>query len=95
MSLSRRPETWRFRRLRLYLPQVLMMAAVSALPFADWVRLGVSALVFGTGLGICYGSSIYYSLLTHERRGRNAGVHEALFTFGARLTVATDVLLLT
>jgi MFS family permease len=81
--LMRRPETWRFRRLRLYLPQLLMLVAVVALPLADGARLGASALLFGVGLGICYCSSIYYSLLTHEQRGRNAGVHEALIGLGA------------
>jgi len=83
--LMRRPEVWRFRRLRLYLPQFLMVVAVVALPFADRARLGLTALVFGGGLGISYCSSIYYSLLARERRGRNAGVHEALIGFGAML----------
>ena len=36
-------------------------------------RVVISSLVFGVGLGICYYSSIYYSLHTHTRRGRNAG----------------------
>jgi MFS family permease len=83
--LMRHPEVWRFRRMRLYLPQLLMVAAVVALPFADRARLGISALLFGSGLGVCYCSSIYYSLLGHERRGRNAGVHEALIGFGAMM----------
>ena len=91
--LMRRPEAWRFRRLRLYLPQVLMVVAAAALPLADRARLGVSALVFGAGLGICYCSSIYYSLLTHERRGRNAGVHEALIGLGAMMIPFTGGLL--
>lgn len=82
LVLMRRPELWRFQRLRLYLPQVLMAAAVLSLPLAGPLRLGVSALVFGFGLGTCYCSSIYYSLLAHAGRGRNAGVHEALIGLG-------------
>lgn len=85
LVLMRRPELWRFQRWRLYIPQVLMAAAVLSLPLAGPARLGVSALVFGFGLGICYCSSIYYSLLVHAGRGRNAGVHEALIGLGDML----------
>jgi MFS family permease len=83
--LMRRPDTWRFRRLRLYVPQFLMLVAMLGLPLAGISRLLVSALCFGAGLGIAYCSSIYYSLLTHEERGRNAGVHESLMGLGAML----------
>jgi len=83
--LMRRPDTWRFRRLRLYVPQFLMLVAMLGLPLAGIPRLLFSALFFGAGLGIAYCSSIYYSLLTHEARGRNAGVHESLMGVGAML----------
>jgi hypothetical protein len=78
----RRPDMWRFRRAHLYVPQIAMLAAVLALPFADRARLAIAAPVFGAGLGICYYSSIYYSLLARSARGRSAGVHEALIGLG-------------
>jgi MFS family permease len=81
--LMLRPEAWRFRRLRLYVPQAVMLLAMLSLPLASMGRVLVSALVFGAGLGICYYSSIYYSLHTHTSRGRNAGVHEALIGLGS------------
>lgn len=83
--LMHRPDMWRFRRLRLYLPQFLMLVAMFGLPLAGIPRLLFSALFFGAGLGIAYCSSIYYSLLTHEERGRNAGVHESLIGLGGML----------
>jgi MFS family permease len=83
--LMLRPEAWRFRRLRLYLPQLVMLFGALSLPFADRGRLLITAVVFGIGLGICYYSSIYYSLHTHTRRGRNAGVHETLIGLGSML----------
>jgi hypothetical protein len=85
LFLMRRPDTWRFRRMRLYLPQLVALVAVVALPLADRVRLGLAAPLFGAGLGICYCSSIYYSLLAHDTRGRNAGMHEGLMGLGAML----------
>ena len=82
LFMMRRPDTWRFQRARLYLPQLAMLAALVALPFADQPRLAIAAPVYGAGLGICYYSSIYYSLLAPSARGRNAGVHEALIGLG-------------
>jgi len=43
----------------------------------------VSAGVFGVGLGICYYSSIFYSLHTRTARRRNAGLHESLIGLGS------------
>lgn len=83
--LMRYPTAWRFRRGRLYAVQMVMAAAVLSLPFVDRMRLFASALAFGVALGLCYYSSIYYSLHTHARRGHNAGVHEALIGFGSML----------
>ncbi|HYV65265.1 MAG TPA: MFS transporter [Myxococcales bacterium] len=77
------PEAWRYRRSALFLPQLLMVIAVVSLPFAGLGRVLVSALVFGFGIGICYYSSIYYSLHTVANRGRNAGVHEAFIGLGS------------
>jgi MFS family permease len=77
------PQVWRYRRSALFVPQLLMLVAVVSLPFAGLGRVLVSALVFGCGLGICYYSSIYYSLHTLADRGRNAGVHEALIGLGS------------
>jgi MFS family permease len=79
------PHWWRFQRSRLYGAQALMILAVVALPFADLPRVLVSAAVFGFGLGICYYSSIYYSLHTRSGRGRNAGFHESLVGLGSML----------
>jgi MFS family permease len=81
--LMLRPEAWSFHRLRLYVPQAVMLVAMVSLPMASPARVLVSALVFGAGLGICYYSSIYYSLHTHTRRGRNAGLHEAVIGLGS------------
>jgi hypothetical protein len=80
--LTRHLDAWRFRRLRLYLPQALLAVAAISLPFAGRERLLVTAFVAGVGLGVCYFSSLYYSLHTPSARGRNAGVHEALMGMG-------------
>ena len=85
LVLRRHPHVWRFRRARLYGAQVLMIFAVLTLPFADLPRLLLCALFFGGGLGICYHSSIYYSLHAGSSRGRNAGVHESLVGLGSML----------
>jgi MFS family permease len=77
-----RPQLWRFRRARLYGPQLAMLLAMASLPFADLGRLAVASMLFGIGVGVCYCASIYYSLHTHEQRGRNAGVHEMLIGLG-------------
>ena len=81
--LRREPHWWRFQRSRLYAAQALMILAVVALPFADIPRVLVSAVIFGVGLGICYYSSIFYSLHTRTARGRNAGLHESLIGLGS------------
>jgi MFS family permease len=81
--LMRRPALWRFRRSALYLPQLLLAIAVAALPLADLPRLVLSAGVVGLGIAVCYTASIEYSLLVHEARGRNAGVHETLIGIGS------------
>jgi MFS family permease len=81
--LLRHSDWWRFRRASLFVPQLLIAAGVAALPLADAPRLAVTALVFGFGLATCYAASIEYSLLVHEARGRNAGVHETLIGIGS------------
>jgi MFS family permease len=86
LGLMLRTDFWRFRRGRLYAVQALALVCVVALPFADIGRLLVCALLIGVGLGTCYYSSIYYSLHTHDARGRHAGVHEGLIGLGSMLT---------
>lgn len=81
--LTRSAHAWRFRRAPLYVPQLLLAAGVLALPLASGVRLGVTAIVFGFALSMCYSASIYYSLLGHTERGKNAGVHELLIGLGS------------
>ena len=83
--LTLHPERWRYRRAPLYVPQILMLVAVLALPFASLVRVVVSAIVFGFALGSCYTASIYYSLHAPAGRGRNAGVHEGLIGLGSMI----------
>lgn len=83
--LMHRPEAWRFRRGALYGPQLVLLVAMAALPLADFARMGVSAIAIGAGLGVCYCSSLYYSLLATAGRGRNAGTHEALIGVGSML----------
>ena len=83
--LTRHLDAWRFRRGRLYAPQVVLALAAWSLPFAGRERLLLTALIAGIGLGICYFSSLYYSLHAPAARGRNAGVHEALMGTGGML----------
>jgi len=83
VALTRTALAWRFRRAPLYLPQLLLAAGTLALPLASGLRLGVIAVVFGFALSMCYSASIYYSLLGHTERGKNAGVHELLIGVGA------------
>ena len=85
LVLRRHPHLWRFNRARLYGAQITMIVAVLALPSADLPRVMVCAVLFGLGLGICYHSSIYYSLHAGTSRGRNAGVHESLVGVGSML----------
>ena len=81
--LMRSARTWRFRRAPLYLPQLLLAAGILALPLSSGLRLGVTAVVFGFALSTCYAASIYYSLMGHAERGKNAGVHELLIGIGS------------
>jgi MFS family permease len=85
VGLMLRTDVWRFRRGRLYAVQALALVSVVALPFADVGRILVCAVLIGVGLGTCYYSSIYYSLHTHDARGRHAGVHEGLIGLGSML----------
>ncbi len=84
-AMTRRLDAWRFRRWRLYALQILLAAAAWSLPFASRERLLFTAIVAGLGLGVCYFSSLYYSLHAPASRGRNAGVHEALMGMGGML----------
>lgn len=70
---------WRYRPGAFFFWQaagaaaLVVIGAGVALPVAC-----AAALVAGTGLGLSYSASIYYSVHSNESRGARAGIHEAV-----------------
>jgi len=74
---------WLYRLAPLLLAQGLTLAAVGVLGWLrSWPLILATAPLVGLGLGLCYSSSIYYSLYRESGRGRNTGIHEALLGTG-------------
>ncbi len=74
---------WRYRVRPLLLLQGF--SALAALALATALPVGVLVplmVLVGGGLGICYYSSIYYSLHSDTARGGRAGLHEAMLGSG-------------
>jgi Major Facilitator Superfamily len=81
--LLQRWPSWRYRMGPLLLLQAF--AAVGALTLGTAfpvVALVAAMALVGGGLGICYYSSIYYSLHSDVARGGRAGLHEAMLGTG-------------
>lgn len=71
---------------RLWLPQVLGLAAVGLIPLATALGpLLLLAPLIGVACGVSYAASIFYSLEAPAERGRYAGIHEGLIGAGGFL----------
>lgn len=71
---------------RLWVPQVLSIAALAALPmWAGFVGLLAMAPLIGLGCGTAYQASLEASLEHPAVRGRRAGIHEGLIGAGGFL----------
>lgn len=83
--LSRR-DRWAYRWKWLLGSQLLLAAALAALPWLDRTALVLcAAVVMGGGIGVAYASSLYYSLHFEKSQGRFSGVHESLIGSGTFL----------
>jgi len=74
---------WHFRFRHLILGQAL--SVIGCVLFAACSGKGVlfaGACLFGTGAGIAYISSIYYSLEGQTARAGQSGLHEGILCFG-------------
>jgi len=85
-ALMARFPGWRYRvapLLGAQLPLVLLMAAL------PWIRspalILATAPLVGLGIGMAYFASLFYSVEDLARRGRNAGIHEAVLGAGTIL----------
>jgi MFS family permease len=69
---------WRYRMRALVSWQVAGAAALFAIGLGASLPVALAAAVVGgTGLGLAYSASIYYSVHTDIDRGKRAGLHEA------------------
>ena len=74
---------WHYRYRYLLLGQLAML--VSGLIFATASSMSIlvaGSLVFGSGAGMVYISSMYYSLSGHTARAGQSGLHEGILCFG-------------
>lgn len=83
--LARFPD-WRYRAAPLLGAQLPLVALMAALPWihAPALILATAPLV-GLGIGMAYFASLFYSVEDQARRGRNAGIHEAVLGAGTIL----------
>jgi MFS family permease len=75
---------WQYRAFPLLLAQVPVVIVLGALPLlaAPGLILATAPLI-GLGLGMTYFASLFYSVAEAGRRGRYAGVHEAVLGAGS------------
>ncbi len=69
---------WRYRWRAFVLWQALSALSMLVIGFGAPVAIAVPAAVLaGSGIGLAYAASIYYSVHTDVGRGKRAGLHEA------------------
>jgi MFS family permease len=74
---------WRYRFWFFALMQLCMMGGAGLVAFSvSSVPLAAGFLLIGTGAGVTYTSSIYYSLEGLHGRGAKSGIHEAFLGGG-------------
>ncbi|MFO7898555.1 MAG: MFS transporter [Planctomycetota bacterium] len=74
---------WHYRYRYLIGGQMAMLAGAVIFAVASPMSvLLAGSLLFGTGAGVVYMSSIYYSLEGHAKRAGQSGLHEGILCFG-------------
>ncbi|MBN2169873.1 MAG: MFS transporter [Candidatus Krumholzibacteriota bacterium] len=80
------PVRFAYSARRLIAPQLVAAAVLLLMPLAPgWGLVLLAAPMLGVSFGVCYAASIFASLHTASRRGRNAGIHESLLGLGILL----------
>jgi hypothetical protein len=75
---------WRYRSAPLLGCQVPLVAVLLILPrLSSPLAILATAPWVGLGLGASYFASLFYSVQDPSRRGRHAGIHEALLGIGS------------
>ena len=82
-ALLARTSSWHYRLTPLIFSQfVLLVVSMLMYSQSDFFILIMVMVLMGGCTGICYFSSIYYSLNTPTARGVRSGIHEALIGLG-------------